>query len=50
MNRPIRVLELRCADGPGGGPEKTIIHGAARADGERLAITCLLYTSDAADE
>lgn len=50
MNRPIRVLELRCADGPGGGPEKTIIHGAARADGERLAITvCYIREKDDTD-
>ncbi len=39
MNEPIRILELRCADGAGGGPEKTILLGTARADPARFAIT-----------
>jgi len=29
---PIRILELRAADGPGGGPEKTILNGARLSD------------------
>jgi glycosyltransferase involved in cell wall biosynthesis len=33
------VLEFRCAEGAGGGPEKTILLGAARADGRRHAVT-----------
>jgi glycosyltransferase involved in cell wall biosynthesis len=39
VNTPIRLLELRCADGQGGGPEKTILLGAAKADPRRLAVT-----------
>lgn len=39
MNQPIRILELRCADGAGGGPEKTILLGTARTDPARFAIT-----------
>jgi glycosyltransferase involved in cell wall biosynthesis len=39
MNAPIRVLELRCVNGTGGGPEKTILQGAAAADPTRYAIT-----------
>jgi glycosyltransferase involved in cell wall biosynthesis len=31
MPRPLRILELRSVRGTGGGPEKTILHGAARA-------------------
>ncbi len=46
--RPIRVLELRCADGAGGGPEKTILHGAAQADPDRFAVT-LCYIRDHRD-
>jgi glycosyltransferase involved in cell wall biosynthesis len=38
-SRPVRVLEFRCADGTGGGPEKTILLGAARADRRRYAVT-----------
>ena len=37
MNRPIRVLELRSVWGTGGGPEKTILIGAARTTGARRA-------------
>jgi glycosyltransferase involved in cell wall biosynthesis len=51
MTKPIRVLEIRCADGPGGGPEKTIILGAAKADPARLAVTvCYLRNQDDRDE
>lgn len=39
MRAPIRVLELRSVRGTGGGPEKTILLGAAAADPERLAVT-----------
>lgn len=39
MSNPIRILELRCADGAGGGPEKTILLGTARTDRERFQIT-----------
>ena len=34
-NRPVRVLELRSVRGTGGGPEKTILLGAAMADPAR---------------
>ena len=41
---PIRILELRCADGSGGGPEKTILLGAAQAEPERFAVTvCYIH-------
>jgi glycosyltransferase involved in cell wall biosynthesis len=36
---PIRVLELRSVWGTGGGPEKTILLGAARSDPHRFAVT-----------
>lgn len=39
MTRPLRILELRSVWGTGGGPEKTILLGAQRADPERFAIT-----------
>jgi glycosyltransferase involved in cell wall biosynthesis len=39
VTEPIRVLELRCADGPGGGPEKTILLGAAQSDPAQLEVT-----------
>lgn len=39
MEPPIRVLELRSVRGTGGGPEKTILLGAAAADPGRLAVT-----------
>jgi glycosyltransferase involved in cell wall biosynthesis len=39
MNRTINVLELRCVRGPGGGPEKTILNGAAQADPNRLRVS-----------
>jgi glycosyltransferase involved in cell wall biosynthesis len=37
--RPIRVLELRSVRGVGGGPEKTILAGAALADRARVDVT-----------
>lgn len=49
MKAPIRVLELRCADGSGGGPEKTILLGAARSCRERFAVT-VCYLRNANDE
>lgn len=39
MKTPVRVLELRSVRGTGGGPEKTILQGAAAADPSRLAVT-----------
>jgi glycosyltransferase involved in cell wall biosynthesis len=45
---PIRVLELRSATGAGGGPEKTILLGAARADPRRIAVT-VCYLRDRRD-
>jgi glycosyltransferase involved in cell wall biosynthesis len=44
-----RVLELRSVRGTGGGPEKTILFGAARHDQHRFAIT-VCYIRDARDE
>jgi glycosyltransferase involved in cell wall biosynthesis len=46
--RPIRVLELRSVWGTGGGPEKTIIMGAARTDRRRFAVT-VCYLRDERD-
>jgi glycosyltransferase involved in cell wall biosynthesis len=48
MNRPIRILELRSVRGTGGGPEKTILQSAARADPRRLAVT-VCYLRDSRD-
>jgi glycosyltransferase involved in cell wall biosynthesis len=48
MNRPIRILELRTVRGAGGGPEKTILQGAARADPRRFAVT-VCYLRNAHD-
>jgi glycosyltransferase involved in cell wall biosynthesis len=48
MNQPIRVLELRSVRGTGGGPEKTILQSAARADPHRFAVT-VCYLRDARD-
>jgi glycosyltransferase involved in cell wall biosynthesis len=39
VSRPIRILELRSVAGTGGGPEKTILLGAARSDPERYKVT-----------
>jgi glycosyltransferase involved in cell wall biosynthesis len=46
--RPIRVLELRSVRGTGGGPEKTILGGAALSDRSRYKIT-VCYLRDARD-
>jgi glycosyltransferase involved in cell wall biosynthesis len=48
MSRPIRILELRSVRGTGGGPEKTILHGAALAD-RRFHVT-VCYLRDRRDE
>lgn len=43
MKRPTRVLEIRSVRGIGGGPEKTILLGAAQADPARYhVIVCYL--------
>lgn len=49
MKRPIRVLELRSVRGTGGGPEKTILLGAARSDPARVVVT-VCYIRDARDQ
>jgi glycosyltransferase involved in cell wall biosynthesis len=46
---PIRILELRTVRGAGGGPEKTILQGAARADPSRFAVT-VCYLRDGRDD
>ena len=48
MAAPIRVLELRSVRGTGGGPEKTILFGAAKAHPDRVATT-VCYLRDARD-
>ena len=48
MKRPIRVLELRSVRGTGGGPEKTILLGAARSAPAHVAVT-VCYIRDARD-
>lgn len=48
MSRPIHVLELRSVWGTGGGPEKTILLGAARSDPARVRVT-VCYIRDARD-
>jgi glycosyltransferase involved in cell wall biosynthesis len=48
MTRRIHVLELRSVRGTGGGPEKTILLGAERADRARVAVT-VCYIRDARD-
>jgi glycosyltransferase involved in cell wall biosynthesis len=45
---PVRVLELRSVWGTGGGPEKTILLGAARSNPSRYAVT-VCYIRDARD-
>jgi glycosyltransferase involved in cell wall biosynthesis len=45
---PFRVLELRSVRGTGGGPEKTILLGAERADRDRCAVT-VCYIRAASD-
>ena len=49
MSEPIRVLELRSVRGTGGGPEKTILLGAARSDAQRFRVT-VCYIRDLRDE
>lgn len=44
----IRVLELRCVFGTGGGPEKTILLGTALTDTSRFEVT-VCYIRDARD-
>jgi glycosyltransferase involved in cell wall biosynthesis len=46
---PIRVLELRSVWGTGGGPEKTILLGAAKSDCDRYAVT-VCYIRDERDD
>ena len=46
--RPVRVLELRSVRGTGGGPEKTILLGAAMADPKRAHVT-VCYLRDQRD-
>src|SRR6516225_2069169 len=48
MTGPIRTLVLRSVSGTGGGPEKTILLGAARTDPNRFAVT-VCYLRDARD-
>ena len=47
MTRPVRVLELRSATGAGGGPEKTILAGAATHDPSRFAVTVCYLRNEA---
>ena len=49
MNRPINVLELRSVRGTGGGPEKTILKGAARTDPSRFRVV-VCYIRDRRDK
>lgn len=46
---PLRVLELRSVRGTGGGPEKTILRGAALADPSRSQVT-VCYLRDDRDQ
>lgn len=39
MSDPLRILELRSVRGTGGGPEKTILLGAAQSDPSRYQVT-----------
>ena len=48
LSRPVRVLELRSVRGTGGGPEKTILLGAAMADPARTHVT-VCYLRDLRD-
>ena len=45
---PIRILELRSVRGTGGGPEKTILQGAAQTDPKRFVVT-VCYIRDRRD-
>jgi glycosyltransferase involved in cell wall biosynthesis len=47
-HHPIRILELRSVRGTGGGPEKTILRGAARTDPACFAVT-VCYIRDRRD-
>ena len=47
--RPVHVLELRSVWGTGGGPEKTILMGAAMADAAHVRVT-VCYLRDRRDE
>jgi len=47
-HEPVRVLELRSVRGTGGGPEKTILLGAAMADPRRAQVT-VCYLRDQRD-
>jgi glycosyltransferase involved in cell wall biosynthesis len=49
MAGPTRVLELRSVRGTGGGPEKTILLSAERADRSRLLVT-VCYIRDLRDD
>lgn len=49
MATPIGILELRSVRGVGGGPEKTILHGAELSDRRRFAVT-VCYVRDARDD
>jgi glycosyltransferase involved in cell wall biosynthesis len=49
MPRPVNVLELRSVCNTGGGPEKTILLGAARADASRCRVT-VCYLRDRRDD
>jgi glycosyltransferase involved in cell wall biosynthesis len=49
VSRPVRVLELRSVRGTGGGPEKTILLGAARHDPAVCAVT-VCYVRDVRDD
>jgi glycosyltransferase involved in cell wall biosynthesis len=49
MPEPIRILELRSVRGTGGGPEKTLLAGAAGTDPSRFAVT-VCYIRDARDD
>jgi glycosyltransferase involved in cell wall biosynthesis len=48
VSEPIRVLELRSVRGTGGGPEKTVLQGARRADPARFKVT-VCYLRDQRD-
>ncbi len=43
---PVRVLELRSVWGTGGGPEKTILLGAAKSDASQFAVTVCYLRDD----
>ena len=46
MPSPTRILELRSVWGTGGGPEKTILLGAAQADPNRFLVTVCYIRDD----